>query len=117
VCDATGQGSAKVASCAQQLLEHSLLTELQGVVARTLQGVDMFSQQQLAGTLPASHTDAALPASKVGPSHGLIKHWSCLCGDALLPGRRCCMLLWNCLQVQRCDMNLLFQRQKLWHWV
>ena len=80
VCDDTGQGSAKVASCAQQLLEHSLLTELQGVVARTLQGVDMFSQQQLAGilghthTLPASHTDAALPASKVGLSHGLIQH-------------------------------------------
>jgi len=89
VCDDTGQGSAKVASCAQQLLEHSLLTELQGVVARTLQGVDMFSQQQLAGilghthTLHASHTDAALPASKVGPSHEPPKRWWCLRGDAL----------------------------------
>ena len=46
-----GRGCAQVASCAQRLLEHSLLTELQGVVARTLQGVDMFSQTQLAGML------------------------------------------------------------------
>ena len=63
-----GQGSARVAAFAQQLLEHSLLTELQGVVARTLQGNDMFTQHQLAGilghthapTLPHTHT---LPAS------------------------------------------------------
>lgn len=66
-----GNGSARVAACAQQLLEHSLLTELQGVVARTLQGVDMFSQQQLAGilghthTLPASPSDAALAKAPV----------------------------------------------------
>ena len=46
-----GQGSAQVAATAQQLLEHSLLTELQGVVARTLQGVDMFTQPHLADIL------------------------------------------------------------------
>ena len=50
-----GKGCAQVATCAQRLLEHSLLTELQGVVARTLQGVDMFSQTQLAGILGHSH--------------------------------------------------------------
>lgn len=47
----TGRGCAQVASCAQRLLEHSLLTELQGVVGRTLQGVDMFTPTQLAGIL------------------------------------------------------------------
>lgn len=87
--DGAGNGSARVAACAQQLLEHSLLTELQGVVARTLQGVDMFSQQQLAGilghthTLPASPSDAALAKAPVRvlplPSSGLL---SCL---TLLP--------------------------------
>lgn len=50
-----GRGCAEVASCAQRLLEHSLLTELQGVVARTLQGVDMFTQTQLAGILGHSN--------------------------------------------------------------
>ena len=51
VCVGAGQGSAQVAATAQQLLEHSLLTELQGVVARTLQGVDMFTQPHLADIL------------------------------------------------------------------
>lgn len=46
-----GRGCAQVASCAQRLLEHSLLTELRGVVGRTLQGVDMFTPAQLAGIL------------------------------------------------------------------
>lgn len=55
-----GRGCAQVASCAQRLLEHSLLTELQGVVARTLQGVDMFDQAQLAGVL--GHSNPPLDA-------------------------------------------------------
>lgn len=50
-----GRGCAQVASCAQRLLEHSLLTELRGVVGRTLQGVDMFTPAQLAGILGHSN--------------------------------------------------------------
>ena len=50
-----GQGSGQVSATALQLLEHSLLTELQGVVARTLQGVDMFTQAQLADILGHAH--------------------------------------------------------------
>lgn len=37
----------EVASRAQQLLEHSLLSELHAVVARALSGLDMFAGHQL----------------------------------------------------------------------
>jgi acetyl-CoA carboxylase/biotin carboxylase 1 len=42
-----GNGSAEVAHRAQQLLEHSLLSELRAVVARALSGLDMFAGGQL----------------------------------------------------------------------
>ena len=42
-----GNESAEVASRAQQLLEHSLLSELHAVVARALSGLDMFAGHQL----------------------------------------------------------------------
>ncbi len=42
-----GNDSAEVASRAQQLLEHSLLSELHAVVARALSGLDMFAGNQL----------------------------------------------------------------------
>lgn len=45
-----GNGSAEVAGRAQQLLEHSLLSELRAVVARALSGLDMFAGNQLSGT-------------------------------------------------------------------
>ena len=64
-----------MASCAQRLLEHSLLTELQGVVARTLQGVDMFSQTQLAGILGHSHClQDAQPESSEAQTQVLLTH-------------------------------------------
>jgi hypothetical protein len=44
---ATGNGSAEVAHRAQQLLEHSLLSELRAIVARALSGLDMFAGGQL----------------------------------------------------------------------
>jgi hypothetical protein len=40
-------GSAEVAYRAQQLLEHSLLSELRAIVARALSGLDMFAGGQL----------------------------------------------------------------------
>lgn len=52
----TGIATAEVASRAQQLLEHSLLTELRGIVGRTLSGVDMFTHTQLADILGTQHT-------------------------------------------------------------
>ena len=73
-----GRGSAQVAICAQRLLEHSLLTELQGVVARTLQGVDMFSQKQLAGILGHSHPSSHLPAQP-SDAHSQVGHASLAC--------------------------------------
>ncbi len=42
-----GNGSAEVAHRAQQLLEHSLLSELRAIVARALSGLDMFAGGQL----------------------------------------------------------------------
>ena len=42
-----GNGSAEVAYRAQQLLEHSLLSELRAIVARALSGLDMFAGGQL----------------------------------------------------------------------
>ena len=42
-----GNGSTEVASRAQQLLEHSLLSELRAVVARALSGLEMFAGNQL----------------------------------------------------------------------
>ncbi len=42
-----GNESVEVASRAQQLLEHSLLSELHAVVARALSGLDMFAGHQL----------------------------------------------------------------------
>jgi len=42
-----GNGSGDVASKAQQLLEHSLLSELRAVVARALSGLEMFGGSQL----------------------------------------------------------------------
>lgn len=42
-----GNESTEVASRAQQLLEHSLLSELHAVVARALSGLDMFAGHQL----------------------------------------------------------------------
>ena len=42
-----GNGSAEVAYRAQQLLEHSLLSELRAIVARALSGLDMFAGNQL----------------------------------------------------------------------
>lgn len=42
-----GNDSAEVASPAQQLLEHSLLSELHAVVARALSGLEMFASNQL----------------------------------------------------------------------
>ena len=58
-----GSVTAEVASRAQQLLEHSLLTELRGVVARTLAGVDMFTHIQLADVLGTQHNSHSfLPA-------------------------------------------------------
>ena len=56
-----------MAAAAQQLLERSLLTELQGIVARTLQGVDMFTQSQLADILGQSQRSHAQPAAQDGP--------------------------------------------------
>ena len=64
-----------MALCAQRLLEHSLLTELQGVVTRTLQGVDMFSQTQLAGILGHSpRLPHALPESSEGQTQVLLMY-------------------------------------------
>lgn len=62
-----------MAACAQRLLEHSLLTELQGVVARTLQGVDMFSQKQLAGILGHSNPSRPLSA-KPADAYTQVRH-------------------------------------------
>lgn len=42
-----GNGSGDVAIKAQQLLEHSLLSELRAVVARALSGLEMFAGNQL----------------------------------------------------------------------
>ena len=42
-----GNGSIEVAYRAQQLLEHSLLSELRAIVARALSGLDMFAGNQL----------------------------------------------------------------------
>lgn len=42
-----GNGCAEVAYRAQQLLEHSLLSELRAIVARALSGLDMFAGGQL----------------------------------------------------------------------
>ncbi|CAK0731625.1 hypothetical protein CVIRNUC_000020 [Coccomyxa viridis] len=44
---ALSNGSAEVAYRAQQLLEHSLLSELRAIVARALSGLDMFAGNQL----------------------------------------------------------------------
>ena len=61
-CNA-GPATAELALRAQQLLEHSLLTELRGVVARTLAGVDMFTHSQLADILGTQHNSHShLPA-------------------------------------------------------
>ena len=46
-CHCAGNGSAEVAYRAQQLLEHSLLSELRAIVARALSGLDMFAGNQL----------------------------------------------------------------------
>lgn len=43
----SGNGCAEVAYRAQQLLEHSLLSELRAIVARALSGLDMFAGGQL----------------------------------------------------------------------
>ena len=42
-----GNGCAEVAYRAQQLQEHSLLSELRAIVARALSGLDMFAGGQL----------------------------------------------------------------------
>ena len=47
VLHCAGNGSAEVAYRAQQLLEHSLLSELRAIVARALSGLDMFAGGQL----------------------------------------------------------------------
>ena len=77
VCAFVGPGSADVALRAQQLLEHSLLSELRAVVARTLAGEDMFTAAQLAELLGT--TDGAAPDSshsqdddKVQPASGTL---------------------------------------------
>ncbi|CAL8465869.1 g5405 [Coccomyxa elongata] len=44
---ALGNGCAEVVYRAQQLLEHSLLSELRAIVARALSGLDMFASGQL----------------------------------------------------------------------
>lgn len=46
-CVRAGNGCADVAYRAQQLLEHSLLSELRAIVARALSGLDMFAGGQL----------------------------------------------------------------------
>lgn len=43
----SGNGCVDVAYRAQQLLEHSLLSELRAIVARALSGLDMFAGGQL----------------------------------------------------------------------
>ena len=47
VYNCADNGSAEVAYRAQQLLEHSLLSELRAIVARALSGLDMFAGGQL----------------------------------------------------------------------
>lgn len=103
-----------MASCAQRLLEHSLLTELQGVVARTLQGVDMFSQTQLAGILGHSHRlqDAESESSEVQTQVWLMyssiasmhvqEHVLCMCRKAVVE-LSCGNLLYSSASVQCCQ--------------
>ena len=60
-----GNGIAEVAGRAQQLLEHSLLSELRALVARALSGLDMFAGSQLSelellGSGTDYHTDGEM---------------------------------------------------------
>lgn len=67
---AAGNGSGDVAAKAQQLLEHSLLSELRAVVARALSGLEMFAGNQLTelDLLGAESFEKDLPELKgVGP--------------------------------------------------
>ena len=59
-----GNGCAEVAYRAQQLLEHSLLSELRAIVARALSGLDMFAGGQLSelDLLGSDFLEAPLPA-------------------------------------------------------
>ncbi|EIE18073.1 hypothetical protein COCSUDRAFT_26470 [Coccomyxa subellipsoidea C-169] len=61
---ALGNGCAEVAYRAQQLLEHSLLSELRAIVARALSGLDMFAGGQLSelDLLGSDFLEAPLPA-------------------------------------------------------
>ncbi len=66
-----GNGSGEVAVKAQQLLEHSLLSELRAVVARALSGLEMFAGSQLTelDLLGAESFDKSVPQVRgVGPS-------------------------------------------------
>ena len=58
-----GNGCAEVAYRAQQLLEHSLLSELRAIVARALSGLDMFAGGQLSelDLLGSDFLEAPLP--------------------------------------------------------
>lgn len=60
----TGRSCAEVAYRAQQLLEHSLLSELRAIVARALSGLDMFAGGQLSelDLLGSDYLEAPPPA-------------------------------------------------------
>ncbi len=79
-----GNGSIEVAYRAQQLLEHSLLSELRAVVARALSGLDMFAGGQLS-ELDLLGSDLLENAER----------------DVRTP--RCCSALhgWQCLRLHR----------------
>ncbi len=71
-----GNGCAEVAYRAQQLLEHSLLSELRAIVARALSGLDMFAGGQLSelDLLGSDFLEAPLPTEVSPPEPWVLAH-------------------------------------------
>ena len=87
-----GNGSAEVAIRAQQLLEHSLLSELRAVVARALSGLDMFAGSELSelDLLGSSHHAQPPDLTVRSPAScfwgiGVAEYWGLAITDACVP--------------------------------
>lgn len=102
VLNGIGNESSELSSRAQQLLEHSLLSELHAVVARALSGLDMFAGHQLSEA-DLYGADAAEPHSELKASRTL-----CLSSqESHHPAENACSLTsWLRGAALRCNQSL-----------